>query len=137
MKIMLDEGAFAPVRAHLSDAGLDLRTPIEFDIPKGGNAVIDIGVHFELPKGTYGRIAGRSGLNVKHNIICPDGIVDEDFRGSVVVKLYNLGEENYHFDRGDKIAQMIIEKCCQPEMEVTTELTDTERGASGFGSTGK
>ena len=137
MKIMLDEGAFAPVRAHLSDAGLDLRTPIEFDIPKGGNAVIDIGVHFELPKGTYGRIAGRSGLNVKHNIICPDGIVDEDFRGSVVVKLYNLGEENYHFDRGDKIAQMIIEKCYQPEMEVVTELTDTERGASGFGSTGR
>ena len=76
-------------------------------------------------------------MNVKHNIICPDGIVDEDFRGSVVVKLYNLGEENYHFDRGDKIAQMIIEKCYQPEMEVVTELTDTERGASGFGSTGR
>lgn len=137
MRIKLDEGAFVPQRAFSSDAGLDLKTPIDITVPKGGSAIIDIGVHFELPVGTYGRIAGRSGLNVKHNIIVPDGIVDESFRGSVVVKLYNLGNEDYHFKRGDKCAQMIIEKCLQPEIEVVDSLSETERSDGGFGSTGR
>ena len=69
MKIMLDKGAYMPLRAHSTDAGLDLRTPKEVTVPKGGSVCIDTGVHVELPKGYYGKLESKSGLNVKHSVV--------------------------------------------------------------------
>ena len=92
MKIMLDEGAFMPTRAHPTDAGLDLRAKERVKIWPGMTAAIDTGVHIELPKGYYGKIESKSGLNVKHDIVSCGGTIDEPYRGSIVVKLYNFGQ---------------------------------------------
>lgn len=135
MKIMLDEGAYLPERAHDDDAGLDLRTPITFSVPAHGSYVIDTGVHVELPKLTAGIIEAKSGLNVKHNIITT-GVIDHGYIGSIVVKLYNLGDTDVAFSAGQKIAQLVIYPIINPNLEVVGSLTDTERGSNGFGSTG-
>ena len=137
MKIKLDNGAFEPVRAHPTDAGLDLRTPFEFTIRPHESYVIDTGVHVELPTGTFGQLFSKSGLNVKHSIVSLGGTIDEPFRGSITVKLYNLGDEEYHFRAGDKIVQMVIMPYLTPEIEYAYELSETDRGSQGFGSSGR
>jgi len=137
MKIKLDKGAFEPVRAHATDAGLDLRTPIEFTIQPHDSYVIDTGVHVEFPHGWYGELASKSGLNVKHSVVSCGGILDEGYVGSIVVKLYNLGDEEYHFREGDKIVQMILKPYIAPNIVYVNELEDTKRGNKGFGSSGR
>lgn len=142
MKVMLDKGAYMPVRAHEWDAGLDIRTPIPITIAPAtpyngaGKAIIDTGVHVEIPKGYVGFIKSKSGLNVNNNITA-EGVVDCGFTGSIVIKLYNHGSTEYHFSAGDKITQLVILPILNPELELVGELDDTERGASGFGSTGR
>lgn len=137
MRVVLDEGAYMPVRKHTDDAGLDIRTPTDIHIPKGGSAVIDTGIHFEIPKGCYGELRGRSGLHVKHDIVCFGGTIDCGYQNSVTVKLYNLGKEDFHFKRGDRIVQIVIMPCKFPEIEVVGSFDeDTERGYNGIGSTG-
>ena len=136
MRIVVDEGAFTPVRAHADDAGLDLRTPYSFCILHGMSAVVDTGVHIEIPKGYYGKLESKSGLHVNHDIVCLGGVIDESYRGSIKVKLYNFGED-YTFKEGDKIVQMILIPYIAPEWEFVDKLDDTERGSSGFGSSGR
>ena len=151
LKTKLDSGAYLPTRAHETDAGLDLyakdgavllprmtRAMDEYGMLTGADigVVFDTGVHIALKPGEYGMIAGRSGLNTKHSVVCPVGIIDSDFRGSIKVKLYNLGGEEYKVNKGDRIAQLIIEKCEYPELELVDELDETERADGGFGSTG-
>lgn len=136
MKIKLDSGAFAPVRAHKTDAGMDLKSPIDILVPRGGWAVIDTGVHIELPHGTVGMLKSKSGLNVHHGIVS-EGVIDEGYIGSVVTKLYNHGDDDYMVHRGDKVTQLVVIECLFPDIEVVDELTDTERGNGGFGSTGR
>lgn len=137
MKIKLDENAFEPVRAHAQDAGLDLRAKEKVEIWPGCSASIDTGVHIEIPHGYYGKIESKSGLNVKHDIVSCGGVVDEGYTGSIVVKLYNFGDKAYVFEPGDKVAQIIIQGCVQPEIEIVQELSPSARGNRGFGSTGK
>lgn len=134
MKIKLDEKAVMPTRAHDTDAGLDLRTPIAFNIKD--EKIIDTGVHVELPHGTVGLIKSKSGLNTKYGITC-EGVIDEGYTGSIVVRLLNTGDYTLNFDRGDKIAQLVIVPCLTPDIEIVDELQETERGDNGFGSTGK
>lgn len=137
MKIMLDPGAFAPTRAHAHDAGLDLRAKERVKLWPGMSACIDTGVHMELPSGYYGKIESKSGLNVNHDIVSCGGVIDEGYTGSIVVKLYNFGSEAYVFEPGDKVAQIVIQPYIAPEIEVVEELSETDRGSDGFGSTGK
>lgn len=137
MKVMLDEGAFMPTRAHDTDAGLDLMAKERVKIWPGMSACIDTGVHIELPHGYYGKIESKSGLNVKHNIVSCGGVIDEGYTGSVVVKLYNLGDKAYVFNPGDRVAQLVIQPYIAPELEVTECLSETDRGNNGFGSSGK
>ena len=136
MKVMLDSGAFAPERAHKTDAGLDLRSPICIEVPAKGSAVIDTGVHVELPVGTAGFLKSKSGLNVNHDITS-DGVIDVGFTGTIKVKLYNHGEKTYQVLRGDKITQLVIFDCRFPDVEIVDELESTEHGENGFGSTGR
>ena len=132
MKIMLDEGAKMPMRAHPFDGGLDLCTPVDVVVPGctisgwiksfllGGSAdvgcaTIDTLVHTQIPEGAVGFIKSKSGLNVKHG----------------------LTADGYCFKAGDKIAQLVILPCLLPELELVDSLEETDRGDGGFGSTGR
>jgi dUTP pyrophosphatase len=136
MKIMLDKGAFMPVRGHKDDAGLDLRTPIAFGIDPGGSVTIDTGVHVDITPRLVGMLKSKSGLNVKYGITS-EGVIDAGYTGSIVAKLYNHGDEPVSFSAGDKITQLVILPVYIPdELVVVEEFEQTERGANGFGSTG-
>ena len=137
MRIKLDEGAFPVLHAHETDAGYDLRTREEKTIPAHGSAVFDTGVHIELPHGYYAQLQSKSGLNVKHGIVCLGGTIDEPYRGSIVVKLYNLSDEDYTFEVGDKIVQMVLMPYHVQPIEYVDDLTESDRGENGFGSTGR
>jgi dUTP pyrophosphatase len=134
---MLEDGAYLPEKAHETDAGYDLRTPIPVRIPAGGSATIDTGVHIAIPEGFFGKLESKSGLNVKHNIVSLGGVIDAGYTGSVVIKLYNLGKQDYIFQTGEKIVQMIIQPCANFNIEQVKTLGDTERGDKGFGSSGR
>ena len=136
MNIILDNGAFKPEFAHKTDAGADLRSPVEAVVPAHGSVVIDTGVHVEIPEGYTIFLKSKSGLNVKHNLI-GEGVVDSGFSGSIRVKLYNLGDTDYQILRGDKIIQMVILPCGYTEFVLVDSFKESERGNGGFGSTGR
>ncbi len=138
MKVFVEPMGFEPIRAHKTDAGLDLRAIVDKEIPARGSEVFRTGVHIELPPNTYGKLESKSGLNVAHNVVCCGGTIDEPYRGEILVKLYNLGDEPYYVCRGDKICQLIVQPCLYEDVELIEELdTNTSRGTNGFGSTGK
>lgn len=136
MKIKLDDGAYMPERAHDTDAGLDIRSPIAATVLPKGSVIIDTGVHIELPPNTVGMLKSKSGLNVKHDITS-EGVIDVGYTGSIVVKLYNHGSKPYQISRGDKIIQLVIMPIVYPGIELVENLEETERGNGGFGSTGR
>ena len=136
MKIKLDPMAWIPERAHDTDAGLDLKSPINITVPARGSSTIDTGVHIQLLPGTAGMLKSKSGLNVKHGITS-EGVIDEGYTGSIVVKLYNHTFDDYHVNIGDKISQLVIVPILTPELEFVDELNGGERGDNGFGSTGR
>lgn len=136
MKVMLDDGAYMPTRAHSMDAGLDLYSPVDVLLMPQASAVIDTGVHVELPPGSVGFLKSKSGLNVKHGIL-GEGVIDAGYTGSIRVKLYNHSGEEYYIQRGDKITQLVILPVILPDLEQAERLDDTERGCGGFGSTGR
>lgn len=136
MNIILDNGAFMPGFAHKTDAGADLRSPVYAVVPARGNTVIDTGVHVEIPEGYTIFLKSKSGLNVKHNLI-GEGVVDALYTGSIKVKLYNLGDNDYQILRGDKIIQMVILPCAYCEFTQVDKFAETERGDGGFGGTGR
>ena len=136
INVVLDDGAYAPERAHMTDAGLDLKCMSDIDIPAGGSVVIDTGTHMQLPEGTAGLLVSKSGLNVKHSITST-GLIDEGYTGPVKVKLYNHSSEPYHISEGSKISQLIIIPVLYSKINIVDHLDETERGDAGFGSTGK
>ena len=101
-----------------------------------GRGLVHIGIEIELPQGTVGRIASRSGLSINSNIEVGAGWVDSDYRGTLVVELKNLSSKPYKVSQGDRIAQLIILPVVDVEIKVVLCLEKTERGSSGFGSTG-
>lgn len=136
MNVMLDEGAFIPEFAHKTDAGADLRSPVDVVIPARGSAVIDTGIHVEIPEGFTGFLKSKSGLNVKHNLI-GEGVIDSGYQGSIRVKLYNMGNGDYSIKKGDKIIQLVILPCVNCGFTQVDKFAETERGYGGFGSTGR
>ena len=136
MKIKLDKGAHMPTRAHDTDAGLDLYAMEGQIVPAKESAEFNTGVHIQLPPGTAGLLVSKSGLNVHHDITST-GLIDEDYTGSVKVKLYNHGGYDYRVKAGDKISQLVILPVIKPELELVEDLEETERGDGGFGSTGR
>lgn len=136
MQIMLDADAYMPVRAHETDAGLDLRSPISIIVPPESSVVIDTGVHCLIPEGYAGVLMSKSSLNVRHDITST-GLVDAGYSGSIVCKLYNHGKWHYRIEAGDKISQLVIQPVVTPDLELVDSLPDTERGTGGFGSSGR
>lgn len=135
MNVKLDEGAYMPTRAHSTDAGLDLYSPIDFTLFPGKREFVDTGVHIELPENTVGYIKSRSGLMKNHGIIT-DGTIDPGYIGSIGVTLINTGRGTVEFKKGDRIAQIVLEEFITPELIIVNSLKETDRGINGFGSTG-
>lgn len=136
MNVMLDPGAYMPESAYEWDAGYDLRTPKKAIVPPESSAVIDTGVHFEIPQGFVGLLKSKSGLNVKCGLV-GEGVIDSGFSGSVVVKLYNHSYTSHAFETGDKIIQIIFVPIAKPTLVLVDSFGKTARGAKGFGSTGR
>ena len=135
MKIKLDEGAVMPSRAHRWDAGLDLYSMETRYVSPGEHVVFDTGVHVEIPKGYVGLITSKSGLMAKG--ITSRGTIDSGYTGSIRAVLFNHGERGYLVQKGDKITQMVVLPVLIEGVELTDTLEETERGAGGFGSTGR
>ena len=137
MKVVIDEGVYKPERAHDTDAGLDLKSPVDRIVNPFNSVVIDTGVHVELPDGCAGVLMSKSGLNVNHDITST-GLIDQGYTGSIRVKLYNHGDRHYHIHKGDKISQLVIQPVRYEPVEIVDSIDgDTARGDGGFGSTGR
>ena len=137
MKIKLDENAYPPIRAHDTDAGLDLRAVRSIRVPAHGSALIGTGVHVQLPDGCCGILISKSGLNTKYDLTST-GLIDQGYTGEIMVKLYNHGHDSYQVNAGDKISQLVVVPVRYETVELVEELSqDTDRGTDGFGSTGR
>lgn len=143
MKIKLDFGAHNPVRAHDTDAGLDIKAFLPKEtgdmkiVPAHGSAIFHTGVHVQLPKGTAGVLVSKSGLNVKHDITST-GLIDEGYDGEIIVKLYNHGNDDFYVFDGDKISQLVVVPVLYESVEIVDSFdSQYERGSNGFGSSGR
>ena len=130
--------ATLPAYAHASDAGMDVRSVEDLTIPAGRRALVHTGLVMELPLGYEAQVRPRSGLALKHGItvLNTPGTIDAGYRGEVGVILANFGEADFVVKKGDKIAQIVIAPVTQPEIVEVADVTATDRGAGGFGSTG-
>ncbi len=126
-----------PSRANDNDAGYDLYSTESTPLTPLSRQSICTGICVEIPKGYYGRVAPRSGLALKAGIDVLGGVIDSGYRDEIKVILINLGEGLVSIEEGDRVAQLIIEKCEDVEWEHTDLLNPSERGESGFGSSGQ
>lgn len=133
----LHEHAQLPTRGSTHAIGADLRCVEAFTLQPLERKLVPTGLAVEIHEGYYGRVAPRSGLAVKHGIDTLAGVIDSDYRGEVRVLLINFHNEPVSFQAGERIAQLIIEKAEAVDYEWAEELTDTTRGAGGFGSSGQ
>lgn len=136
IRTKIRDDAFLPERAHDTDAGADIRTPEGFTLKAHGSEIVATGVHVELPAGTVGMLKSKSGLNTRYGIVS-EGVIDEGFSGEILVKLYNLSDHDYLFQRGDKITQLVVMPVHYVTYEQVDEINAGERGANGYGSTGR
>ena len=136
MKIKLDKGAQMPTRAHKWDAGLDLYSTENADIPPYSAVTVGTGVHIKLDPYTVGLLTSKSGLMAKHGITSR-GTIDCGYTGEIRVTLINHSDKWYYISKGDKVSQLVVIPIHLPELELVDELEDTERGNNGFGSTGR
>lgn len=130
--------AKVPTKGSSAAAGYDIYASQPCVIPARGRGIAKTDISFTVPVGTYGRIAPRSGLAVKYGIQTGAGVVDRDYTGEVGVVLFNLSDADFQINKGDRVAQLILEKIVEAaEVVVVESLEQTDRGAGGFGSTGK
>lgn len=136
---LLDQGIEPPVYALPGDAGADLRTTQDVVLEPGDRALVPTGVAIALPEGYVGLIHPRSGLAVRHGLtlVNSPGTIDAGYRGEIKVPLLNTDRsETIRLQRGDRIAQLVIQQVAQAQFTLVDRLPDSDRGAQGFGSTG-
>ncbi|MBI5476040.1 MAG: dUTP diphosphatase [Ignavibacteriales bacterium] len=130
-----------PSYATLGASGMDVYAAVdsEIQLKKGETLLIPTGFYIEVPSGFEAQIRPRSGLAIKYGIsvLNTPGTIDSDYRGEVKVILTNFGKEDFIIHRGDRIAQMVIVPVAQAEWDEVSSLTETKRGAGGFGHTGQ
>ncbi len=131
------EDAKMPSYAHPGDAGMDLYSIESYIIPPHEKKIVQTGISMEIPEGYFGSIRDRSGLAAKYGIHALGGVIDSGYRGEIGVILINLGKERFEIKKGDKIAQLLIQKIESPKILEVTDLSETSRGVGGFGSTGR
>ncbi|WP_453994532.1 dUTP diphosphatase [Bacillus nitroreducens] len=139
VKIMLiNEDARLPLQANPGDAGLDLFSAEEKKIKPGEAQMIKTGIKMELPPGTEAQVRPRSGLALKHSVtvLNSPGTIDEGYRGEIGVILINHGKQDFIVEKHMRIAQMVIAPVAQVNLHQVDEITRSERGEGGFGSSG-
>lgn len=135
---ILDPSGRLPRRSNPADAGADLFSAESLMIHPGERALVGTSVALEIPEGFYGRIAPRSGLAAKHGIDVLAGVVDSSYRGEIKVVLLNTDRHNtFHVEKGDRIAQIIVESHFNLPIVEVDDLSESNRGGGGFGSTGR
>ena len=139
--VRLAHGADLPLPGYATEgsAGMDLRSAEALTIRPGARALVATGIAIALPDDMEAQVRPRSGLAVKHGItvLNAPGTIDSDYRGEIKVPLINLGTEDFVINRGDRIAQMVVAPVVQMELIEVEELDETDRGSSGFGSSGR
>ncbi|MEK6288375.1 MAG: dUTP diphosphatase [Acidobacteriota bacterium] len=136
---LLDAGLPMPRYQHAGDAGLDLPSRVDFVLEPGERAMIPTGIAIAIPPGYAGLVLPRSGLASRHGIalVNSPGLVDSGYRGEMSIVMINTDKhEAFHIKRGDRIAQLVIQRVEEVTLIEVDELDDTSRGAGGFGSTG-
>ncbi|MFZ5677883.1 MAG: dUTP diphosphatase [Pseudomonadota bacterium] len=139
--LRLPNGEGLPLPAYESEfaAGMDLRAAEDAILPPSGRALVATGFAIALPQGFEAQVRPRSGLAAKHGVtvLNAPGTIDADYRGEVKVILINHGADAFAIKRGDRIAQMIVAPVTRVTLAEAASLSETERGAGGFGSTGR
>jgi dUTP pyrophosphatase len=133
---LLHPGAKVPQYKSAGASGVDLECMTGFSIPPGGRATVGTGIAVEIEEGSEGQVRGRSGLARDWGVVAVPGTIDSDYRGEIGVTLINLGTSPFTAVAGSRIAQLVICPCYAPDYQVVEELSETVRGAGGFGSTG-
>lgn len=128
--------AIIPHYAHQGDAGMDIFSAEETVIKAGEIKSVKTGLKMEMTDGFVGLVWDKSGLALKNGIKTMAGVIDSGYRGEIEVVLMNLGDNDYKIEKGQKIAQMLIQKVERAEIEEVKNLNETSRGGGGFGSTG-
>lgn len=133
------EGLPLPAYATPGAAGMDVVAAEDLDLMPGQRHAVATGFRVAIPDGYEIQVRPRSGLAFKHGITVPNtpGTIDSDYRGEIKVLLINHGTESFPVRRGERIAQMMLAVCTYAEFEEVEELCETDRGAGGFGSTGR
>ncbi|MBL0956633.1 MAG: dUTP diphosphatase [Leptospira sp.] len=138
---ILREGAVVPEYKTVGSAGMDLSACLSENLllPKGEVVLVPTGLAMAIPDGYEGQIRPRSGFSTKQRIIMPNspGTIDSDYRGEILIPLLNLSGSDYLLEPGTRVAQMVIQAVVKFPIQVVMELSSTERGTGGFGSTGK
>lgn len=132
---VVNDNAIIPQKADNGCAGYDVYSTIDATLEPGTRMLVPIGVSVEIPKRCYLRIAPRSGMSVK-GIDIGAGVIDSSYRGEIKVLIVNNGSTDYFIPKGAKIAQMVMERCSNPGITLVDNLSETERGYGGFGSSG-
>lgn len=140
IKCIAQKGAVIPQYKTSGAAGADLCALLEnsLTIASGKTAIVPTGLFFEIPDGYEIQIRPRSGLAAKNGVtvLNTPGTIDSDYRGEIKIILINLGDEDFVINSGDRIAQMIVAPVTQADFSIVENLSETERGTGGFGSTG-
>ncbi len=131
----LHPDALLPKRAHATDSGADLFALERTVLPPRAVSHVHTGIAIELPPGTSGIIWGKSSVESK-GIKAMAGLVDAPYRGELIVCMYNLNDTEFVFEKGQKVAQLVVLPTLYPDFEEAAELSNTARGSGGFGSTG-
>ncbi|MBI2098376.1 MAG: dUTP diphosphatase [Candidatus Wildermuthbacteria bacterium] len=132
----LNLDAKIPISPYRGDAGMDVFSVEEVDIPAGEKIAVKTGLKLAIPEGYAGFVWDKSGLALKHHLKTMAGVIDSNYRGELMIVLTNLGKKPYHVEKGSKIAQLVITPVASPEIEEGIVADDTERGTAGFGSSG-
>ncbi len=133
----LHKDAKIPTYATLGDAGMDLYAIKRYKIKPGQIGLIDTGLAFELPPGTVGLVWDKGGIAMKNGLKTLGGVLDIGYRGEMTVGLVNLTRKTYNIDKGDKIAQMLIQRVEHVDIKEVKKLSQSVRGVGRFGSSGK
>lgn len=134
---ILNEDAKLPQYAHEDDAGFDLYATEEVLLKPGGRHIFKLGIASQIPHGWFVSLRDRSGLAAKQGLHILAGVVDSGYRGEWGAVVVNLGEDAVSIKKGDRVAQGILQPVAHAKIEQAAQLSETERGKGGFGSTGR
>ncbi len=133
----IDSSAKLPQRAHSYDAGIDIFSLERTVVSPGKRVAIRTGISLEIPEGYVGLVWDKSGIAITEGLKTLGGVIDSAYRGELLIGMVNLGSTEYVFEKGHKVAQLLIQKIELMDITEVESLSGTTRGAKGFGSSGK